>query len=118
MRCFAQCSKVFSFFKPDTEDATLLSRSRWFGSSTKPSRVPKPVIDFAVLFDLEDTLVKTPWSDRGHVFEFRRMTREKLLTLGIPPEVLEGVERATLMRNMSSAFIERNFDDARVNRFN
>jgi HAD superfamily hydrolase (TIGR01549 family) len=62
----------------------------------------------AVLFDLEDTLVQTPWVDHQNVMEFRRKTKEKLIELGIPPSVLEGIERATIMRNKASEYIEKN----------
>jgi len=66
----------------------------------------------AVLFDLEDTLIQTPWADHQHVLEFRRKTREKLMELGIPPSVLEGIERATIMRNKSIGYIEKNLTKA------
>jgi len=66
----------------------------------------------AVLFDLEDTLIQTPWEDHQHVLEFRRKTKEKLIELGIPPSVLEGVERATIMRNKSIEYIEKNLTKA------
>jgi HAD superfamily hydrolase (TIGR01549 family) len=66
----------------------------------------------AVLFDLEDTLVQTPWADHQHVIEFRRKTREKLLELGIPTSVLEGIERATIMRNKAIEYIEKNLPKA------
>jgi phosphoglycolate phosphatase len=66
----------------------------------------------AVLFDLEDTLVQTPWADHQHVLEFRRETRQKLIELGIPPNVLEGIERATIMRNKASEHVEKNFAKA------
>jgi len=66
----------------------------------------------AVLFDLEDTLVQTPWADHQHVLEFRRETRQKLIGLGIPPNVLEGIERATLMRNKASEYVQQNFAKA------
>jgi HAD superfamily hydrolase (TIGR01549 family) len=62
----------------------------------------------AVLFDLEDTLVRTPWADHQNIIEFRRKTKEKLIELGIPPSVLEGIERATIMRNKASEYIEKN----------
>jgi len=71
----------------------------------------------AVLFDLEDTLVQTPWADHEHVLEFRRKTKEKLIELGIPPSVLEGIERATIMRNRASEYIEQNFSQAEAVRF-
>jgi HAD superfamily hydrolase (TIGR01549 family) len=66
----------------------------------------------AILFDLEDTLIQTPWSDHQRVMEFRRKTREKLLELGIPPSVLEGIERATLMRNRATEYVEKNLEKA------
>jgi phosphoglycolate phosphatase-like HAD superfamily hydrolase len=66
----------------------------------------------AVLFDLEDTLVQTPWTDHQRVMEFRRKTREKLIELGIPPSVLEGIERATIMRNKAAEYIEKNLSKA------
>jgi HAD superfamily hydrolase (TIGR01549 family) len=66
----------------------------------------------AVLFDLEDTLIQTLWTDRQHVIEFRRKTREKLIELGIPSSVLEGIERATIMRNKAIEYIEKNLPKA------
>ena len=71
-------------------------------------------MNFAVLFDLEDTLVKTPWSDHQHVLEFRRNTRRKLTDLGIPKNALEGIERATIMRNTASEYVERRFSKVRA----
>jgi HAD superfamily hydrolase (TIGR01549 family) len=71
----------------------------------------------AVLFDLEDTLVQTPWSDFQHVTEFRRNTREKLVELGIPRNELEGIERATLMRNKASEYIEKHFTRTEKDKF-
>ena len=68
----------------------------------------------AVLFDLEDTLVKTPWSDHQHVLEFRRNTRRKLIDLGIPKNALEGIERSTIMRNIASEYVERRFSEAKA----
>lgn len=62
----------------------------------------------AVLFDLEDTIVQTPWANRQYVLEFRRKTKEKLIELGIPPSLLEGTERATMMRNKSIEYVEKN----------
>ena len=70
----------------------------------------------AVLFDLEDTLVQTPWADHQHVIEFRRKTKEKLLELGIPSSVLEGIERATLMRNKAIEYVEKNLTKADAER--
>jgi HAD superfamily hydrolase (TIGR01549 family) len=71
----------------------------------------------AVLFDLEDTLVQTPWVDAQHVTEFRRRTREKLIQLGIPPSVLEGIERTTLMRNKAAEYIEENMSEEKAEKF-
>lgn len=73
--------------------------------------------DVAVLFDLEDTLVKTPWSIREHVLEFRQDTRAKLASLGVPSFVIEGVERSTVMRNNASAYVEQSFSKKEAERF-
>ncbi|MGA3192291.1 MAG: HAD-IA family hydrolase [Candidatus Bathyarchaeia archaeon] len=71
-------------------------------------------MNVAVLFDLEDTLVKTPWSVRQHVLEFRRDTRRKLIDLGIPKTVLEGIKRATIMRNIASEYVQRHLGEERA----
>lgn len=71
-------------------------------------------MNVAVLFDLEDTLVKTPWSVRQHVLEFRRDTRRKLIDLGIPKTVLEGIKRATIMRNIASEYVQWHFSEKRA----
>jgi putative hydrolase of the HAD superfamily len=71
----------------------------------------------AVLFDLEDTLIQTPWSDFQRVLEFRRKTREKLIELGTPPSVLQGIERATLMRNKAYEYVDKNFSKAEAQKF-
>ena len=36
-----------------------------------------------VLFDLEDTLIQTPWSDPRQVTTFRQKTRQMLIDLGL-----------------------------------
>ena len=74
-------------------------------------------MNVAVLFDLEDTLVKTPWSVRQHVLEFRRETRRKLIDLGIPKTVLEGIKRATIMRNIASEYVQRHFSEERAGKY-
>jgi HAD superfamily hydrolase (TIGR01549 family) len=71
----------------------------------------------AVLFDLEDTLVQTPWSSHQHVVDFRRCTREKLVNLGVPADVLEGIERSTILRNKAWEYVERHFDEVATERF-
>ncbi len=71
----------------------------------------------AVLFDLEDTLVQTPWADLKHVIKFRHRTREKLIELEIPPAILEGTERATIMRNKASEYVEQNFNKTDTKKF-
>ncbi len=74
-------------------------------------------MNVAVLFDLEDTLVKTPWSVRQHVLEFRRDTRRKLIELGIPKTVLKGIKRATIMRNIASEYVQRHFSEERAGKY-
>jgi len=70
-----------------------------------------------VLFDLEGTLVQTEWEKPDHVLCFRHETRKKLFELGIPPFVLEGIERATVMRNKALDFVKKNFSRAEIWRF-
>jgi len=70
-----------------------------------------------VLFDLEGTLVKTEWEEWNHVLLFRRETRKKLLELGIPPHVLEGEERSTIMRNKALDYVKKNLDGAKIKQF-
>jgi hypothetical protein len=72
----------------------------------------------AVLFDLEETLIQTPWSNRQHVLEFRANTRQQLIKLGIPTSLFEGIERATIMRNKASDYVEQHFSKAETVRFN
>jgi HAD superfamily hydrolase (TIGR01549 family) len=74
-------------------------------------------MDIATLFDLEDTLVQTPWSNHRHVLEFRRKTREKLIALGIPRSLLEGIERATIMRNKALDYVDKSFCKTKAERF-
>jgi phosphoglycolate phosphatase len=71
----------------------------------------------AVVFDLEDTLVETPWSNPQHTIEFRCKTKQKLIELGIPKPVLEGIERSTIMRNRASEYAEQNFGKTEAQRF-
>ncbi|MCK4424641.1 hypothetical protein KAU93_03065 [Candidatus Bathyarchaeota archaeon] len=66
---------------------------------------------------MEGTLVQTPWEDPEHVLEFRRRTRRKLIELGVPFSVLEGIERSTIMRNKASEYVERHFSEAEAKRF-
>jgi HAD superfamily hydrolase (TIGR01549 family) len=71
----------------------------------------------AVLFDLEGTLVQTPWENPQHVSEFRTRTRRKLIELDIPSPILRGIERSTLMRNKASEYVERHLSEAEAQRF-
>jgi HAD superfamily hydrolase (TIGR01549 family) len=70
----------------------------------------------AVLFDLEETLVETPWI--SHIAEFRLATRKELIRLGIPESVLEGIERSTVMRNEASEYIQTRFTEQQQRIFN
>lgn len=71
----------------------------------------------ALLFDLEGTLIQSPWENPQHVSEFRTHTRKKLIELGIPSPTLQGIERSTLMRNKASEYIERHLSKAEAQRF-
>jgi HAD superfamily hydrolase (TIGR01549 family) len=64
-----------------------------------------------VLFDLEDTLIQTPWADPERVTKFRQKTRRMLIESGVPSTVLSGIERSTIMRNKASEYIELKFGE-------
>lgn len=63
----------------------------------------------AVLFDLEGTLVETVY-ERGReaVDYLRRETKRKLISLGVPAEVLRGLVESTLLRNRAFEWVEAN----------
>lgn len=73
----------------------------------------------AVLFDLEGTLVQTVYDDQESrtVRELRRGTKEKLIALGIPPRLLMGIKKSTIMRNRASEYVEENFGRDETKRF-
>jgi len=71
----------------------------------------------AVIFDLEDTLVETPWSQGDRIVEFRKATRVKLIQLGIPRFVLEGIERSTIMRNKAAEYAQNHFTEKQRQQF-
>ncbi len=56
----------------------------------------------AVLFDLEGTLVESAYQrSRELVSRLRRDTKERLIGLGVPITVLEGLVRSHALRNMA-----------------
>ena len=69
------------------------------------------------MFDLEGTLVLSGWQDPKYVEEFRKMTKNKLIELGIPRGILEGVKRSTMMRNTASDYVERVFTAKKAKQF-
>jgi len=71
----------------------------------------------AVLFDLEGTLIRTILEDSSFTLEFRQQTREKLIELGIPPQVLGKVKRYTLMCNKAFEYVEKNFSEEKARLF-
>ena len=70
-----------------------------------------------VLFDLEGTLVQSIETDQEAIREVRIGTKKKLLELGIPPRVLEGVRSSTLMRNRAFLYVEEHFSEKMAKRF-
>jgi pyrophosphatase PpaX len=70
-----------------------------------------------VLFDLEGTLVQTIEDDRDAIHEFRMKMANKLVTLGIPPKELEGIEASTLMRNKALEIVDKYFERNKIVRF-
>lgn len=69
-----------------------------------------------VLFDLEDTLVKTegPITIR----ELRNRAKEKFLELGIPAQLLCKSDKVTIMRNEAYRYAEKCFSHSRRKLFN
>jgi len=64
----------------------------------------------AVLFDLEGTLVDVSFfKDASVVLKFRRSIREKLIELGVPPQVLGEIKTYTLMRNKAVEYVDAHF---------
>ena len=72
---------------------------------------------FVVLFDLEGTLVRSLESNPEAVQEFRAKTRERIVDLGVPPVVLEGLVRSTYMRNAASDYVADHFGKAEAEEF-
>jgi len=72
----------------------------------------------AVLFDLEGTLVDISFfKDSRTVQKFRQLAREKLIELGVPPEVLGETKAYTLMRNKAIDYVEANFSKEEIRLF-
>ena len=62
-----------------------------------------------VLFDLEGTLVRSMEMDPEAVEQYRTKTREKLVELGIPRNILGWERTSTLMRNKAIEYVEKHF---------
>ena len=69
-----------------------------------------------VLFDLEGTLVRTKGPITAE--ELGNQTKQKLLELGIPNQILCRTSKATIMRNEASKYVEKYFGDNRRKLFN
>jgi HAD superfamily hydrolase (TIGR01549 family) len=73
---------------------------------------------FAVIFDLEGTLVRSPADSHDVIREFRLKTREKLVELGIPLDVLRGSdESANIVRNRALEYVEDHLSKTEAKRF-
>lgn len=67
----------------------------------------------AVLFDLEGTLVETLYErDSRTVYELRRETKKKIISLGVPASVLGDLVTSTLLRNKAFDWVEENMAPA------
>jgi phosphoglycolate phosphatase len=63
----------------------------------------------AVLFDLEGTLVESAYQrSRELVTRLRRKTKERLIGLGVPEPVLEGLVRSHALRNTAYSWADEN----------
>jgi len=70
-----------------------------------------------VLFDLEGTLVQSMEGDQEAIIDFRIKTKEKLVELGMPSNLLKGETRSILMRNKAIEYVEKNFGWKEAKRF-
>jgi phosphoglycolate phosphatase len=69
----------------------------------------------AILFDLEGTLVESLYQQEPETIqELRRATREKLVSLGVPSEELEGLVRSTDLRNHAFSWAEARMGEEAV----
>lgn len=65
---------------------------------------------FAVLFDLEGTLVRSPGDSQNVIRDFRIKTKKKLVELGIPSSELRDLANsATIIRNKAIDYVEDHF---------
>ena len=63
----------------------------------------------AVLFDLEGTIVESAYQRHPELIgELRRETREELVRLGVPEEVLSGLTRSFALRNRAFQWADDN----------
>ena len=73
---------------------------------------------FAVIFDLEGTLVRSPADSHEVIREFRIKTGKKLVELGIPSYVLRGLaESANILRNRAFEYVDDHFRKKEAKRF-
>ena len=68
-----------------------------------------------VLFDLEGTLVESAYQQSPETIdELRAMTRQELLALGVPQEILSGIVRSYALRNAAYEWAEANLEPGAV----
>ena len=69
----------------------------------------------ALLFDLEGTLVESSYQQSPETIEgLRRETRQKLVSLGVPVELLAGLVRSYALRNVAYQWAEDNLSVEQV----
>jgi phosphoglycolate phosphatase-like HAD superfamily hydrolase len=73
----------------------------------------------AILFDLEGTLVETEYQRSGYrdIEKERSAVRKKIIALGVPKEVLNGLVRQTLVRNRAINWAKKNLKGDEVLKF-
>ena len=78
----------------------------------------KPLMNKAILFDLEGTLVETVYQQsREVVDQLRRETKRKLIDLGVPASILSSLVRSTMLRNQAYEWVETNLSQEEAARF-
>lgn len=71
-----------------------------------------------ILFDLEGTIVDSQLKrNPEEIDQERRNIKKKMIELGVPEEVLEGLEKPPLLRNRALDWIEANMNQASLIRF-
>lgn len=66
----------------------------------------------ALLFDLEGTLVESAYQQTPELVEkLHKDTKDRLISLGVPIELLSGIDKSALLRNQAYQWADGNLDE-------